>query len=316
MGKSLKEERLGATNYNNQGELMKVVEYNTINDITVEFQDGTQVKTSWARFMSGCRKNPNRLIHRLGAEKVNSQGYLMKLIEWHNSENIVVEFQDKYKCKVQSSWSQFQSALIHNPYHPNKFGGILGDKYSTVHNGKTDKEYHAWKGILERCYDDVTKEKNPTYRDAICCEEWLYYPNFYEWMHKQENFEVWKHLSRSAIDKDILIKGNKVYSPNTCCLVSERVNKLFPNAHNIRGNLPIGVTCKKSQSIKPYTAYMYRNNKHYFLGNYKTSEEAFQVYKQHKEAYIKQVAQEEYSKGTISKKCYKAMMRWEVEITD
>ena len=38
MGKSLKQQRLGATNYNNQGCLMKVVEYDGYNDIIVEFQ--------------------------------------------------------------------------------------------------------------------------------------------------------------------------------------------------------------------------------------------------------------------------------------
>ena len=42
-----------------------------------------------------------------------------------------------------------------------------------------------------------------------------------------------------------------------------------------------------------------------------TVEQAFRVYKESKEAQIQQVAQEEYNKGTISKKCYETMMKWD-----
>ena len=312
-GKKSKEERLGATGYNKQGCLMKVVEYNSNSDIIVEFEDGAQVKTSWQRFVNGPLYNPNRFNNRLGMEKYNNQGYLMKIVKYNSSSNIMVEFQDEYKCKIQSTWTHFQSGLIHNPSHPNKYGGILGNKYSMKCNGKPSKEYNTWVNMLIRCYDKTTKIKHPKYKDVTCCKEWLYYPNFYEWIHKQENFEVWKELSLSALDKDILIKGNKVYGPDTCCLVPQYINSLFES--RLSGTvkkqiLPIGVYYWKKQN--KYEAKF--NNKH--LGRYDTAEEAFGVYKIRKEAYIKQVAQEEYDKGTISKKCYEAMMKWEVEIED
>lgn len=38
--------------------------------------------------------------------------------------------------------------------------------------------------------------------------------------------------------------------------------------------------------------------------------------KKHKEEIIKRVAEDEYSKGRITKICYDAMMNYEVEITD
>ena len=60
----------------------------------------------------------------------------------------------------------------------------------------------------------------------------------------------------------------------------------------------------------PYT------HKRKAIGRRKTIEEAFNIYKEYKENIIKQVAQEEYSLGNITKKCYDAMMSYEVEITD
>ena len=56
------------------------------------------------------------------------------------------------------------------------------------------------------------------------------------------------------------------------------------------------------------------NKKQNFLGYYNTPEEAFQAYKQFKENYIKQVA-DEY-KELIPEKLYNAMYEYEVKIED
>lgn len=314
MGKNLKEERLGATRYNKQGCLMKVVEYNSNNDIIVEFEDGTQVKTSWQRFIGQHLTNPNRFSDRLGMEKICTQGYLMKIVEYNNPNDIIVEFQDQYKGRVKTGWHHFVKGLVRNPYHPNQYGGMSGNKYITAINQKSIKEYNVWKGMLQRCFDIKTKIKHPAYKDVTCCKEWLLFENFYEWLHSQENFEVWKNTDGFSLDKDILIKGNKIYGPDTCCLVPQYINLLFEGTSNFSTKearqLPLGIYYWEERN-----KYIARYNKK-SLGYYKSSEEAFGVYKKHKEAHIKQVAQEEYEKGTISKKCYEAMMKWEVEITD
>jgi hypothetical protein len=261
---------------------------------------------------------------RLGATNYNNQGCLMKVVEYNGVCNVVVEFQDEYKCKIKTRWDHFQDGTICNPYYPTVLGvGMIGVKYQTRENGCHTKEYLTWSHMLRRCYVDVQntdntniRNRNKTYNDVTCCEEWLLFENFYEWLHSQENFKVWKQMPLSAIDKDILIKGNKVYSPNTCCLVPNYVNLLFIKSDATRGNLPIGVSIVLRCKTKKYRVRMSEYDKTVFIGQYADLEEAFQAYKQHKEAYIKQVAQEEYNKGTISKKCYEAMMKWEVEITD
>ena len=107
------------------------------------------------------------------------------------------------------------------------------------------------------------------------------------------------------------IKGNEIYSPKTCIFVPEDINLLFVKRDKKRGKYPIGV------SELPYNKFRSRCNvkgKRIHIGVYNTPEEAFIHYKQFKENYIKQVA-DEY-KPYIPKKLYEAMYRWEVDIND
>lgn len=254
---------------------------------------------------------------RIGLTAYNKQGCLMKLIEYKSSSNITVKFLDKYGYERSAEWKEFNSGSIVNPYFPSVCGvGIVGT-YIISKNGKHDKEYVTWKHILSRCFNKKDKTKNICYKDVTVCEEWLYYPNFYEWLHNQENFDKWANSKDWAIDKDILIKGNKIYSPETCCLVPQNVNNLFTKNNRYRGNLPIGVTSKKNK----YLAEIIYGNKNNVSKttqySYPTPEDAFYLgYKPYKEKRIKEIAQEEFDKGNITKNCYDAMMNYEVEITD
>lgn len=257
----------------------------------------------------------NEKENRIGDENYNKQGCLMKIVEYDNSNNIVVEFQDKYKTRVCTNYHCFVSGSVKNPYFPLIFGvGILGTKYSSKMNKNIVKEYRMWRDMLQRCYDEKYKRAHPTYENTTCCKEWLLYENFYEWVHSQDNYDKWFYGKRWAIDKDIIIKGNKIYSPDTCCLVPQNVNSLFLKNDKTRGDLPIGVvgiqngfraSCKN-----PFT------NKNERIDICPTSEKAFKSYKSYKENIIKQVAEIEYIKGNITKRCYEAMISYEVEIDD
>lgn len=169
--------------------------------------------------------------------------------------------------------------------------------------------------MLKRCYDHKTKQKNPYYKDVKCCGEWLNFESFCDWLYSQSNFDKWLNGSRWALDKDILVKRNKEYSPNACCLIPQNVNCLFLKREAERGQYPIGVRYTssgfKASCHNPFT------DKGEDLGYYSTSEKAFYFgYKPYKENIIKQVAQIEYNNGNITEKCYQAMMNYEVEITD
>lgn len=252
---------------------------------------------------------------RLYEENYNNKGCLMKIIEDNGSSNIVVEFQDEYKARVRTQYCNFKSGSVRNPYTPTVYGaGMTGNKYPAKINGRNTKEYDTWTNMIQRCFNIKLKEKQPTYENVDCCYEWLHFEKFYEWLHSQPNFDKWYENKRWAIDKDILIKRSKIYSPETCCLVPQNVNCLFLKREAERGIYPIGVTYKNEGFLaschNPFT------NRREELGYYSTPEKAFYVYKAYKEDLIKQVAQIEFDKGNITEECYQAMMNYKVEIDD
>lgn len=256
----------------------------------------------------------SKIEYRLGETNVNHQGCLMKVIQYNRVDDILVEFQDEYKGIVHTQYTSFVKGNVKNPYYPMMLGvGMLGSKHPSKINDVTTKEYQAWKGIIYRCYDEKTKSRNLAYQDAVCCKEWLCFENFYEWLHSQENFNKWDN-DKWTVDKDILIKGNKLYSPETCCLVPNNVNALFVSKRNYRGDLPIGVKRSRKSFIARCSNPITGNRE--YLGSYNTPYYAFQAYKKYKEDLIKQIAQIEYDNGNITEKCYNAMMNYQVEITD
>lgn len=254
---------------------------------------------------------------RLYEEKLNNQGCLMKIVEYNDASNIVVEFQDKYRFKTNTIYGNFKSGSIKNPYYPSVYDiGITGIKYPRSKNCKITREYDTWIHMLQRSIDNKCKERQPSYDTVSCCDEWLNYENFYEWLHNQPNFHKWYSGKRWAVDKDILNKGNKIYSPENCCLIPQNVNCLFLKREAERGKYPIGVRYKNDVGFiagchNPFT------NKNEKIGSYSTPENAFYLgYKPYKEKIIKQVAQIEFDNGNITKECYEAMMNYEVEIND
>ena len=248
-------------------------------------------------------------------EKYNNQGCLMKIIEYNKASDIVVEFQDEHRFKTNTTYGNFARGCVRNPYYPTVYGvGITGNKYPAKTNGLQTREYRTWLHMLRRCFNNRCKEDQPAYNDVTCCEEWLSFENFYDWLYSQDNSEKWYNGKRWAIDKDILVKGNKIYSPETCCLVPQNVNCLLLGRDSLRGSLPIGVKQVgdkfEANCGNPFTG------KREFLGTYKTPEEAFYVYKNKREEYIKQVAKIEYEAGNIIEPCYNALMNYSIEIDD
>lgn len=256
-------------------------------------------------------------LNHLNETKLNNQGCLMKIVEDNGSSNIVVEFQDEYKYRKHTIYANFKSGSIRNPYYPSIYGfGITGCKYPTKENGVSTKQYNAWIDMLKRCFIEKTKDKQPSYKDVECCEEWINFETFCDWLYNQQNFDKWKNGCRWAIDKDILVKRNKIYSPQTCCLVPQNVNCLFLKREAERGEYPIGVRYREDDGFIAVCRNPFTDSAEE-LGYYSTPEKAFYLgYKPYKEKIIKQVAQIEYNNGNITKQCYQAMMKYEVEIDD
>ena len=246
------------------------------------------------------KENP-RFKDRTGEKHITNEGYEVEVIKYSNTSNCTIKFEDG--CVVENVYyKHIKKGHIKNPYHKTILDvGFFGQgKHKGSAKSKRNKEYNCWSSMLKRCYDKKHQEKIPTYIGCMVDEKWHNFQNFAEWF--DENYiDGWQ------LDKDILIKENKVYSPKTCCFVPKEINYILTKRDSKRGDFPIGV-CKWKNG-------KYRGSfKQKTLGYYKTPEEAFQAYKTEKEKHIKEVADK--WKNLISEKVYKAMYNYKVEITD
>ena len=92
--------------------------------------------------------------------------------------------------------------------------------YKSKDGNRITKSYDAWKRMLQRCFDQKYKEDHPTYVGVTCVDEWKDFQGFASWWYSQPN-----HDKGFELDKDLLVDGNKVYSPETCCLLPTEINK-------------------------------------------------------------------------------------------
>ena len=190
--------------------------------------------------------------------------------------------------------------------------GINDKKYPAEVNNNPQKVYNIWQRMLERCTEKGWI-KRPTYVGTTCSENFKSYSFFYEWCNKQVGFGNKDERGKSwQLDKDILFKGNKLYSEDTCVFVPHRINCMLIKANKARGNYPIGVYWWATES--KYVAECRDGKKAKRLGTYNTPEEAFQAYKVYKEYLIKQVA--EQHRCRIDVRAYQALINYTVEILD
>lgn len=191
--------------------------------------------------------------------------------------------------------------------------GIKGMEYPAKKNREFLKEYSVWLSLLYRCTKDYWSNK-PTYTGTTCSENFKSYTFFYEWCNKQVGFRGVDEQGRSwHLDKDLLIKGNKHYSEDTCCFVPQRINMLFTKRGSSRGEYPVGVTWRKGNN-KFVANCNNGSGKYVHLGCFQTQREAFLAYKTFKEKLIKQTA-EEY-KEQIDPRAYTALINYKVDAND
>ena len=247
---------------------------------------------------------------RLNEIGYNNKGERMTIVRYGGRNDIDVQFDDGTIVE-HKAYCSFKKGSIKNPMTPSVYGvGFIGKGRFKPYdkNGKPTKCYKTWQDMLRRCYDHKWHEKEPTYKGCIVCKEWWNFQVFAEWYY-EHYYEFGNE--RMALDKDILKKGNKIYSAESCTFVPQFINSLFTKSNKIRGKYPIGV----SKHGNKFKAKLNKGNgKQIHLGHYDTPEEAFLAYKQAKEQYIKQIANE--YKGKIPYRLYEGMINYEVDIND
>lgn len=255
-------------------------------------------------------------IDRTGEISYNTFGSKIIIVKYRNAKDIDVYFPEYDWTAKNVQYNNFQIGKIGCPYERRVCDvGYIGEgEYESRENGKKTKVHNTWSHMIKRCYDKKYKEKHPTYVDCKVCEEWLNFQNFAKWYY-DNYYEI--EGQQMQLDKDILVKGNKVYSPDTCIFVPQAINKLFVKSNSSRGESVIGTHHDKNDKyqvnchlINPKTG----KSKGKYLGIYDTELEAFKVYKYYKEENIKEVA--DYYKNLIPQKLYQVLYNYEVEIDD
>ena len=137
------------------------------------------------------------------------------------------------------------------------------------------KFYSTWSNMIARCYSEAYHKRQPTYIGCTVCEEWKYFSNFKAWMEKQDYLD-------KELDKDFLVDGNKLYSPETCIFLEKRLNLFLNEMERSKGQWPSGV-CRRSNTSKfqascrdPF------EDRIIHLGNFDTAEEAHTAWKEKK----------------------------------
>ena len=232
-----------------------------------------------------------------------------KILKYNDKKNVEIQFiNTSYEAVVELG--HIRNGDVKDPYAPSVCGvGVSGNKYPITVNGVKTKEYELWYNMLKRCYSDTYQKKYQTYEGCEVSDNFKSYEYFYEWCNQQIGFGN----KGFDLDKDLLVKGNKVYSEHSCVFLPTDVNKVLIKSDKIRGEHLIGVCWHKVR--KAFMAQVGRGKgKQEHLGYYKTEIEAFNAYKTAKESFIKEQA--EKWKDRIDLRAYEALMNYQVEITD
>lgn len=113
--------------------------------------------------------------------------------------------------------------------------GLNDSKYPVLRRDGDKKytcpKYAIWTRMLSRCYNAKTHNRQPSYIGCSVCDEWLIFSNFCAWLDDQD----WKG---KQLDKDLINRNNKLYSPDNCFFISKLVNTFITDNLASRGKYP------------------------------------------------------------------------------
>lgn len=186
--------------------------------------------------------------------------------------------------------------------------GVRGGKYKGYNGNNKKTEYSLWTGMLKRCYSKSAQLARPSYIGCVVSDNFKEYDYFYEWCQNQIGFNE----KGFQLDKDLLKKGNRIYSEDLCLFLPSKINTALILRKSKRGKYPIGVTYSERDRLFASTLTMYGKNTH--VGYFKDEMSAFLKYKEVKEAYLKDLAK--LYKKQINPLAYLALLNYEVSIND
>lgn len=148
--------------------------------------------------------------------------------------------------------------------------------------------YRKWRNMLKRCYSRTYLDKRPTYEGCRVCSDWLRFSNFRKWMIAQD----WQGKD---LDKDLLIKGNKIYSPSRCVFINSSTNKAIAESRSSKNDSSLLAGVRLDKNNGKYSSRVRKGipSKNHYLGTYSTENEAHNIWRLEKAKHFRNLANSE-----------------------
>lgn len=219
----------------------------------------------------------------------------------------VIKFDTGYVCTTDIRSARI--GRVKDPLYPQVFGiGYLGVGTYIARLGSQSKgynslrEYNAWINMMQRCYYNKYESRVQgclTYESIEVSPIWHNFQNFAEWyVPRREVFDK-TGIKRPSLDKDILAipTQDKIYSPDTCCLVPIEINGAM-----------IGIDKIDSGILKQLNGYVVYHKSKKASEHFDTIEEAIEVRKVIKQEHFTNLANK--YQHVIEPKVYDKLCNW------
>ena len=158
----------------------------------------------------------------IGTSFVTNEGYSITVIDYINKNNVLISFDCRPDYQVWSTSENIKKGELKFPFKPTVYErGYYGvGVYTSRINNKKTPQYVKCFSMFNRCYDERVHEKQPKYIGCEVSKEFWNFQNFAQWYDKK----IYQCSYPLELDKDLLIEGNKIYSPSTCCFIPKEIN--------------------------------------------------------------------------------------------
>ena len=179
----------------------------------------------------------------IGETYITNEGYEIQIIDYIDRSNVLIKFIKFPNYQVWSTMQNIRNGQIKNPYHKSVYNrGFYGvGRHKARNNNIKTEQYVKWFSMFDRCYNPKVHEKMPEYMDCEVSDEFCNFQNFAEWYDRK----IYTSNYKLELDKDLLVRWNKIYSPSTCCFIPKEINN---NLNYTRDN-------------KEYMNYLYQKYK-------------------------------------------------------
>lgn len=210
------------------------------------------------------------------------------VISYERSSRVTVRHNDQYGHISIVDSANLRKGNVRNPYAACLYGfGRIGVGIHACKIGKRKTPAYAlWSGIMQRGYCPEFKRSNPSYSDVTVCADWHDFQCFAEWFYSQ------KSSARPGfqLDKDLIIDGNREYSPEACSFVPSQINSLLNDCAGRRGKLKQGVSLVDRKNA--YVARISIKGTPVKIGSFLTEDAAYSAYLSAKTKYVRAMAEE------------------------